>query len=66
MSTLTKILIVLLSLFSIFLCGAVVTYVATATNFKNALETQKDENNVLAAENRSRADIFNEKVRNCD
>ncbi len=62
MSTLTKILIVLLSLFSIFLCGAVVTYVSTAKNYKAELETQRDENNVLVAENRSRADIFNEKV----
>ena len=34
MSTLTKILIVLLTLSSIFLCGIVVTYVATADNFK--------------------------------
>lgn len=34
MSTLTKVLIVLLTLSSIFLCGIVVTYVATADNFK--------------------------------
>lgn len=32
MSTLTKVLIVLLSVFSIFLCGIVVTYVANADN----------------------------------
>lgn len=34
MSTLTKVLIVLLTVFSIFLCGIVVTYVANATNQK--------------------------------
>ena len=34
MSTLTKVLIVLLTVFSIFLCGIVVTYVANADNQK--------------------------------
>ncbi|MCJ7693423.1 MAG: hypothetical protein MUO22_08420, partial [Sedimentisphaerales bacterium] len=34
MSTHTKILIVLLTLFSIFLCGIVVTYIGTADNYK--------------------------------
>ena len=34
MSTLTKVLIVLLTIASIFLCGIVVTYVASADNFK--------------------------------
>ncbi len=34
MSTLTKVLIVLLTVFSIFLCGIVVTYVANAENYK--------------------------------
>ncbi|MGA2916382.1 MAG: hypothetical protein ABSE89_10185 [Sedimentisphaerales bacterium] len=38
MSTLTKILIVLLSLFSLFLCGTIVTYVCTAKNYKVAYE----------------------------
>ena len=38
MSTLTKILIVLLTLSSIFLCGIVVTYVANADNFKKQNE----------------------------
>ena len=38
MSTLTKILIVLLTLSSIFLCGIVVTYVANADNFKEQNE----------------------------
>jgi septal ring factor EnvC (AmiA/AmiB activator) len=34
LSTLTKVLIVLLTVFSIFLCGIVVTYVANAENYK--------------------------------
>lgn len=45
MSTLTKILIVLLTLSSIFLCGIVVTYVANADNYRqkyNDIRTDKD------------------------
>jgi septal ring factor EnvC (AmiA/AmiB activator) len=45
LSTLTKILIVLLTLSSIFLCGIVVTYVANADNFRqkyNGLAADKD------------------------
>ena len=38
MSTHTKILIVLLTLFSIFLCGIVVTYVGTADDYKEKYE----------------------------
>ncbi len=38
MSTLTKVLIVLLTVFSIFLCGIVVTYVANAENYKKQYE----------------------------
>lgn len=41
MSTLTKVLIVLLSLSSIFLSGTMVTFVATTANFKEIAETQK-------------------------
>jgi len=43
LSALTKILIVLLSLFSIFLCGTVVTYVGTAKNYKQAFESSQTE-----------------------
>ena len=39
MSTLTKVLIVLLTIFSIFLCGIVVTYVAHAENQKQRADT---------------------------
>ena len=38
MSVLTKVLIILLTLFTIFLCGIVVTYVASANNYKAAYE----------------------------
>ena len=40
MSTLTKVLIILLTLSSILLCGIVVAYVASAENFKEKYETQ--------------------------
>ena len=43
MSTLTKILIVLLTISSIFLCGIVVTYVANADNYKTKYEDLKRE-----------------------
>ena len=39
MSTLTKVLIVLLTVFSIFLCGIVVTYVANAQNQRERADT---------------------------
>ena len=51
MSTLTKILIVLLTLSSIFLCGIVVTYVANADNYRqkyNDLKAQRDSLNKKA------------------
>ncbi|MBN2314123.1 MAG: hypothetical protein JXM79_09350 [Sedimentisphaerales bacterium] len=41
MSTLTKVLIVLLTLASIFLCGIVVTYVANATDYKEKFDNQQ-------------------------
>lgn len=40
MSTLTKVLIVLLTISSIFVCGIVVTYVANAVNYKSLYTTQ--------------------------
>ena len=40
MSTLTKVLIVLLTISSIFLCGIVVTYVANADNYKQKYDNQ--------------------------
>ena len=40
MSTLTKVLIVLLTVSSILLCGIVATYVASANNYKEMYETR--------------------------
>jgi len=60
LSVLTKILIVLLSLFSIFLCGAVVTYVGNAGNYKALLDDQKSLNDSLKAKNTSLTRQYNE------
>ncbi len=54
MSTLTKVLIVLLSLASIILCGIIATYVANANNFKDmydkaAIQLSKGSADVIAA-----------------
>ena len=49
MSTLTKILVVLLAAASLFLCGIVVTYVATTSNYKNAYDDLKDDMKQLKA-----------------
>lgn len=62
MSTLTKILIVLLSLCSIFLCGAVVTYMGNTTNYSASLKEQKSLTNSLKASNASLQQHYNEKV----
>lgn len=43
LSTLTRILIVLLTISSIFLCGIVVTYVANADNYREKYNSQKAE-----------------------
>ena len=51
MSTLTKVLIVLLTLSSIFLAGIVVTYVSTAENYKSKYETEKTNNQAISAKN---------------
>jgi hypothetical protein len=47
LSTLTKVLIVLLCIFSFFLCGIVSTYVATADNYRN--EAAKNERQLRSA-----------------
>ena len=39
MSTLTKVLIIVLSVSSIFLCGIVATYVGSASDYKERYET---------------------------
>ena len=62
MSTFTKIFIVLLSLFSIFLCGTVVTYVGNVNNYKALFEDSKALNRSLTSENTSLKRQYNEKV----
>lgn len=49
MSTLTKVLIILLCIFSFFLCGIVVTYISSATNYKDAFEKQRTNQQALKA-----------------
>ncbi len=62
MSTLTKVLIVLLSLFSIFLCGTVVTYVGNANNYKALYDKSQGDLTVLAAEKAFAQRQYNEQV----
>jgi uncharacterized phage infection (PIP) family protein YhgE len=66
LSTLTKILIVLLSLFSLFLCGTIVTYVGTAKNYKSAYEDLKTEMSALQEKNKSYQQQIEEKKRQMD
>jgi peptidoglycan hydrolase CwlO-like protein len=53
LSTLTKVLIVLLTVASIFLCGIVVTYVASASNYKEMFD-QRRSSEVRAKQERDR------------
>jgi len=61
LSTLTKVLVILLTLFSIFLCGAIVTYVGNVNNYKALYEEQDNFNDTVIAENRSLKQRNNEK-----
>lgn len=62
MSTLTKTLIVLLTLSSIFLCGIVVTYVASANNFKQEYEKQKADLDAIKSLSQTKMRSADEKV----
>jgi len=53
LSTLTKVLIVLLTIASIFLCGVVVTYVASADNYKQMYD-QRRSSEMTAKQQRDR------------
>ena len=66
MSALTKILIVLLSLFSLFLCGTVVTYVGITKNYKSAYENSQTELAALQKKNQSYLQQLEEKKRQMD
>jgi hypothetical protein len=64
LSTLTKVLVVLLTVFSIFLCGIVVTYVGTSENYKKKFD---DRNRAIQSAQRSedeaKKDLETEKAR---
>lgn len=62
MSTLTKVLIVLLTLASIFLCGIVVTYIATATNYRLAYEDLQQAKQALEQKTASQLAQIREKT----
>ncbi len=58
MSTLTKVLIVLLTISSIFLCGIVVTYVANAENYrKNYLDQKREKDAAVENEKQAQKDL---------
>lgn len=59
MSTLTKILVVLLSLFSIFLCGMMVAFVGSTKNFKSQFEEQRGLAQYAQAELTKKDELFN-------
>ncbi len=62
MSALTKILIVLLTLSSIFLCGIVVTYVANADNFKEQNEVLRTKLNAANENEKSSKEQLKENI----
>jgi seryl-tRNA synthetase len=62
LSTLTKILIVLLTLSSIFLCGIVVTYVANADNYRQKYNNIRTDNDSLSQKNEDLTKQINEKI----
>lgn len=62
MSTLTKILIVLLTLSSIFLCGIVVTYVGNADNYKQQYGDLKADRDALKESEKGLKKQLNEKI----
>ena len=61
MSTLTKILIVLLTISSIFLCGIVVTYVANADDYQQKYKDLKSDRDALRAREKSAKKQLKEK-----
>jgi hypothetical protein len=62
LSTLTKVLIVLLALSSLFLCGIVVTYVSSAENFKAAYDKLSTELQATTSLYKTRENQFNERM----
>lgn len=63
MSQITKILVVLLSLFSIFLCGAMVAFVVNTNNYKELYENQQQICKTLQAENATYGRQYDEQMK---
>ena len=66
MSTLTKVLIILLTVCSIFLCGIVVTYVANADNFKELADARRDSEQAAKRNESHAKDQLNKKIKEMD
>ncbi len=66
MSTLTKVLIVLLTVSSIFVCGIVVTYVASAEHYKELYGTQLTKASTAAADEDRWKARLDEKIKATD
>jgi len=66
LSNLTKVLIVLLTIASIFLCGIVVTWVANADSFKQKFEKQRNELSSLEKSKDSLTEQLNDKIKQKD
>lgn len=62
MSTLTKLLVVLLSLFSIFLCGMMVVFVGNSNNYKNMYEDEKNLRTIADGEIANTKNQYDEQV----
>lgn len=61
MNSLTKVLVVLLSLFSIFLCGSIVDYIGNANNYKEMYDNERGTNQAIRDSEANLRTLFNEK-----
>jgi flagellar motility protein MotE (MotC chaperone) len=66
LSTLTKVLIVLLTVASIFLCGIVVTYVASAENYRERYDTASRQLRTARQNEDATTDQFNDLKKRTD
>ncbi|HEG44155.1 MAG TPA: hypothetical protein ENH94_08925 [Phycisphaerales bacterium] len=62
MNSLTKVLVVLLSLFSIFLCGTIVIYIGNANNYKEMYDNERGTNQAIRDSEANLRTLFNEKT----
>lgn len=66
MSTLTKLLVVLLSLFTIFLCGMMIVFVGNTDNYKNKWQEQENLCAVTKAELATMSNQYDEQVKKAE